>query len=104
MLSAPPSATLSAAAEATLTLAGVQTASVVPTLPFRALLRVTTLLTRSIAVMVVPAVTPAPETYWPTSRPVVSATVTVVPFTLPVAAVRMAVAVRVGARAPLAVK
>ena len=102
VLRAPPSARFSAEVEATLKFAGVHAASVVPTLPLRALLRVTTLATVSTAEMVVPAAMPAPETYWPTARPAVSATVTVVPATLPVVAVRIAVAVTDGTTEPAA--
>ena len=92
VLTAPPLVSDKAEAETTLPAGRVQTERSAPTLPLSGRLSVTTLVTLSIAVMVLPAVTPRPVTYWPTTRFATSATVTVEPPTLPVVAVRVAAA------------
>ena len=81
-------------------MAGVQAETVPEVLPLRAVLSVSTL--PVMAVMVVPAVTPAPVTVWPMARPVVESTVTEVLPTFPVVAVMVAVLVATGATEPAA--
>ena len=102
VLTAPPLVSDKAEAETTLPAGRVQTERSAPTLPLSGRLSVTTLVTLSIAVMVLPAVTPAPVTTWPTARLATSATVTVEPPTLPVVAVRVAVATNGEASEPVA--
>ena len=63
VLTAPPLVSDRAEAETTLPAGRVQTARSAPTLPLSGRLRVTTLVAASIAVMVLPAVTPVPVTY-----------------------------------------
>ena len=102
VLTAPPLVSDRAEAETTLPADGVQTERSAPTLPLSGRLRVRTRLAELIAVMVLPAVTPRPVTYWPTASPVTSATVTVELLTLPVVAVRVAAATSGEVSAPVA--